>query len=60
MNTIISSFAKLTACTAVLFGAPLLVASATNLYVVEVEKYLEYKACLVTAELDNSKDDCVR
>lgn len=56
----IASFAKLTACAAVIIGAPLLVSSATNLYVVEVEKYLEYKACLVTAELDNSKDDCKR
>ena len=60
MNSIVASFAKLAACTAVIIGAPLLIASATNLYVVEVEKYLEYKACLVTAELDNSKDNCVR
>jgi len=54
----IASFAKICACTAVLFGAPLLVASATNLYVVEVEKYLEYRACLVTAELDNVGTEC--
>jgi hypothetical protein len=56
----IASFAKICACTAVIIGAPLLVASATNLYVVEVEKYLEYKACLVTAELDNLEPNCVR
>ena len=54
----IASFAKLAACAAVIIGAPLLVGSATNSYVVEVEKYLEYKACLVTAELDNLKPDC--
>ncbi len=58
MNGIVASFAKLTACTAVLFGAPLLVASATNVYVVEVEKYLEYKSCLITAELDNLEPNC--
>jgi Sec-independent protein secretion pathway component TatC len=60
MNGIVASFAKLTACTAVLFGAPLLVASATNVYVVEVEKYLEYRACLVTAQLDNVNTECKR
>ena len=60
MNSIVSSFAKLAACAAVIIGAPLLVGSATNSYVVEVEKYLEYKACLVTAELDNLKPDCKR
>jgi len=60
MNNVISSFAKLAACTAVIIGAPLLVASATNLYVVEVEKYLEYRACLVTAELDNVGTECKR
>ena len=58
MNTVISSFAKFCACTAVLFGAPLVVASATNVYVVEVEKYLEYKSCLITAELDNLEPNC--
>lgn len=60
MNTIISSFAKLAACTAVLFGAPLLAASAVNLYVTEVERDLQYRACLVTAELDNLEPNCVR
>lgn len=60
MNTVISSFAKFCACTAVLFGAPLLVASATNVYVVEVEKYLEYRACLITAQLDNVNTECKR
>jgi len=58
MNNVIASFAKICACTAVIIGAPLLVASATNLYVVEVEKYLEYKACLVTAGLDNLEPNC--
>jgi len=56
----IASFSKICACAAVLFGAPLLAASAVNLYVTEVERDLQYRACLVTAELDNSKDDCVR
>lgn len=60
MNNVISSFAKLAACTAVIIGAPLIVASATDLYVVEIEKYLEYKACLVTAELDNVGTECKR
>jgi len=58
MNNVISSFAKLATCAAVIIGAPLLVGSATNSYVVEVEKYLEYKACLVTAELDNVETEC--
>jgi hypothetical protein len=60
MNNVISSFAKLATCAAVIIGAPLLVGSATNSYVVEVEKYLEYRACLRTAELDNLKPDCKR
>lgn len=60
MNSVVASFAKLAACTAVVIGAPLIVASATDLYVVEVEKYLEHKACLVTAELDNIGTECKR
>ena len=58
MNSIVASFAKLAACTAVIIGAPLIVASASDLYRIEVEKYLEYKACLVTAELDNLQPNC--
>ena len=54
----IASFAKVCACAAVIIGAPLIVASASDLYRIEVEKYLEYKACLVTAELDNLEPDC--
>ena len=56
----IASFAKICAYAAVIIGAPLLVGSATNLYVVEVEKYLEYRACLRTAELDNVGTECKR
>ena len=53
MNNIISAFAKICACTAVVIGAPLIAASAVDLYVTEVTKELEYRACLRTAELDN-------
>ena len=60
MNSIVSSFAKLAACAAVIIGAPLLVGSATNSYVVEVEKYLDYRACLRTSELDNVGTECKR
>ena len=58
MNSIVSSFAKLAACAAVIIGAPLIVASASDLYRIEVEKYLEYKACLVAAELNNLQPNC--
>jgi len=54
----IASFAKICACAAVIIGAPLIVASASDSYRIEVEKFLEYKACLVTAELDNVEPDC--
>ena len=61
MNKIVSAFAKFAACTAIIVGAPLLAASAINLYVTEVTKDLEYRACLVTAKLDNaSTDRCIR
>lgn len=53
MNSIVSAFAKFAAYTAVLIGAPLIAASAVDLYVTEVTKELEYRACLKTAELDN-------
>jgi hypothetical protein len=56
----IASFAKICACAAIIIGAPLIVASASDLYRIEVEKYLEYKACLVTAELDNVGTECKR
>jgi len=54
----IASFAKICAYAAVIIGAPLLVGSATNSYVTEVEKYLDYKACLVIAEQYNTGADC--
>ena len=56
----IVAFAKICTYVAIIIGAPLIVASASDLYRVEIEKYLEYKACLVTAELDNLKPDCKR
>ena len=54
----IASFAKVCACAGIIIGAPLIVASATNSYVIEVEKYLDYKACLVIAEQYNTGADC--
>ena len=54
----IASFAKVCACAGIIIGAPLIVASATNSYVIEVEKYLDYKACLVIAERYNTGADC--
>ena len=58
MNNTVLSFAKVCACAAVIIGAPLLVGSATNLYVVEVERFLEYKSCLTAAELNNLQPNC--
>jgi hypothetical protein len=54
----IASFAKVCACAAVIIGAPLIVASASDLYRIEVEKYLDYKACLIIAEQYNTGADC--
>ena len=54
----IASFAKICVYAAVIIGAPLIVASASDLYRIEVEKYLEYRACLRTAELDNVGTEC--
>ena len=56
----IALFVKICAYAAVIIGAPLLVGSATNSYRIEVEKYLEYRACLRTAELDNVGTECKR
>lgn len=53
MNKIVSAFAKICACTAVLIGAPLVFASAVDFTTTEFNKELEYRACLRTAELDN-------
>lgn len=53
MKNIICLFAKVSTCVAVIVGAPLLAASAINLYITEATKDLEYRACLRTAELDN-------
>jgi hypothetical protein len=53
MNSIISAFAKICACTAVVIGAPLVVASAVDFTTTEFNKELEYRACLRTAQLDN-------
>lgn len=53
MNNIISVFAKICACTAVLIGAPLIAASAVDFATSQINRDLEYRACLRTAELDN-------
>jgi len=53
MKNIISAFAKICACTAVIVGAPLVIASAVDFTTTEFNKELEYRACLRTAELDN-------
>jgi hypothetical protein len=53
MNNIISTFAKICACTAVVIGAPLIASSAIDFATTELNKELEYRACLRTAELDN-------
>jgi hypothetical protein len=53
MNNIISAFAKICACTAIVIGAPLVFASAIDFTTTEFNKELEYRACLRTAELDN-------
>lgn len=53
MNNIVSAFAKICACTAVLIGAPLIASSAVDFTTTELNKELEYRACLRTAQLDN-------
>lgn len=53
MNNIVSAFAKFAACTAVIIGAPLIASSAIDFTTTELNKELEYRACLRTAELDN-------
>jgi hypothetical protein len=61
MNSIISAFAKICACTAVLIGAPLITASAVDFTTSQINRDLEYRACLVTAKLDHaSTDRCIR
>jgi Zn-dependent protease with chaperone function len=61
MNNIVSTFAKICACTAVLIGAPLLAASTVEFTTSQINRNLEYRACLVTAKLDHaSTDRCIR
>jgi hypothetical protein len=61
MNSIVSTFAKICACTALCIGAPLVAASSVDFYVAQINKNLEYRACLRTAQLDHvDKDSCVR
>jgi hypothetical protein len=54
MNNIVTVFAKICACTAVIIGAPLIAASTVNFTTVEFNKELEYRACLRTAQLDHN------
>lgn len=54
MNSIVTVFAKICACTAVIIGAPLVAASAVDFITVEITKDLEYRACLRTAQLDHN------
>ena len=57
----ISAFAKICACTAVVIGAPLLAASTVEFTTSQINRNLEYRACLVTAKLDHaSADRCIR
>ena len=61
MNNIVSAFAKICACTAVIIGAPLIAASTVQFTTSQINRDLEYRACLVTAKLDNASiDRCIR
>lgn len=61
MNSIISAFAKACACTSVIIGAPLIAASTVDFTTSQINRDLEYRACLVTAKLDHaSTDRCIR
>ena len=61
MNSIVSTFAKICACTALCIGAPLVAASAVDFATSQISRDLEYRACLRTAELDHvDKNSCVR
>jgi hypothetical protein len=61
MNNAILVFAKICACTAIVIGAPLVLASAVDFTTSQINAELEYRACLVTAKLDHaSTDRCIR
>jgi hypothetical protein len=61
MNNFISAFSKICACTAIIVGAPLLAASTVEFTTSQINRDLEYRACLVTAKLDHaSADRCIR
>jgi hypothetical protein len=56
----IVAFAKICTCTAIVIGAPLIAASAVDLYTKEISRDLEYRACLRTEELNNAGVECMR
>jgi len=61
VNSIISAFAKICACAAVVIGAPLIAASTVEFTTSQINRNLEYRACLITAKLDHaSTDRCIR
>ena len=61
MYSIASVFAKICACTALCIGAPLIAASAVDFTTSQINRDLEYRACLRTAQLDHvDKNSCVR
>lgn len=61
MNNVILAFAKICACTAIVIGAPLLAASTIDFTASQINRDLEYRACLRTAKLYHaSTDRCIR
>ena len=61
MNNIVLVLAKACACTAIFIGAPLIAASTVEFTTSQINRDLEYRACLVTAKLDHaSTDRCIR
>lgn len=60
MNTIISSFAKLAACTAVLIGAPLITFSAVDFTLAQIQEEMDYQTCVDVEKLNRIGTKCVR
>jgi hypothetical protein len=60
MNNIVSAFAKICACTGILFGAPIVAFSAAHFTLVEIQKGIDYQLCVDAEKLNRIGTICVR
>lgn len=58
MEKVFNGFAKLSACIAVMVGAPLVIVSAVSFTVNEWNEYVDFKNCEHFAKLDQVVRDC--